>query len=56
MKHVTVCHNVAYTQAYGCRFCLHICRTAFFFGRKKGYAARLEIFTLRHWFRYSRGC
>lgn len=47
--------DVEYTQAYGCRFCLHVGSTAYLFGRKKGSPVRLEIMTPRHWFRLSLG-
>lgn len=48
--------DVAYTQAYGCRFCLHVGGTAIFIGRKKnGRGPRLELFTDLHRFRWSRG-
>jgi len=53
---VHVQKDVEYTQAYGCRFCLHFRTTAFLFGRKKsGSGPRLEIMTPRHWFRWSAG-
>lgn len=48
--------GVAYTQAYGCRFCLHVGGTAVFFGsRTDGSGPRLEICTPYRWFRWSRG-
>ena len=47
-------HDVAYTQALGCRFCLHIGGTAVLFGEKKnGRGPRLELFTPLHVFRWS---
>ncbi len=47
--------NVAYTQAYGCRFCLHVGSVALYFGRRRGYGTRLEICTPCRWFRWSKG-
>jgi hypothetical protein len=48
--------NVAYTQAYGVWFCLHIGSVAIFFGRGiKGRGPRLELCTPWRWFRWSRG-
>ena len=48
--------NVAYTQAFGCRFCLHIGGTVIAFGKMTGgRGPRLELCTERHWFRWSRG-
>jgi hypothetical protein len=45
-----------YTQAFGCRFCLHVGSVAFFFGSKPdGSGPRVELFTPLHWFRWSRG-
>lgn len=47
---------VAYTQAFGCRLCLHVGSIAFFFGRKRdGRGPRIEVLTPLHKFRYSRG-
>lgn len=48
--------NVAYTQAYGVLFCLHIGSIALMFGRRKnGRGPRLELFTPNRWFRWSSG-
>ena len=48
--------NVAYTQAYGCKFCLHVGSLAVFFGTKNnGAGPRLELFTQLHWFSWSKG-
>lgn len=48
--------NVEYTQAWGCRLCVHIGGLALYFGRKKnGRGPRIEIMTTLHWFRYSHG-
>lgn len=56
MLGIQIRHNVEYTQAYGCRFCLHIGATAIYFGSGvKGAGPRLEICTPLHWFRWSRG-
>lgn len=53
---IEVRRNTAYTQAFGCRFCLHIGSLAIFFGRMKdGRGPRLELFTPWHWFRWSQG-
>jgi hypothetical protein len=53
---IEVRRNVAYTQGYGCRFCLHVGSVAFFFGRVRGGAGpRLEVLTPRRWFRWSSG-
>lgn len=50
-----IIRDVAYTQARGCRFCLHIGSVAIMFGRvANGRGPRLELFTQRHWFRWSR--
>lgn len=45
--------DVMHTQAYGCWLCLHVGGTAIFFGRRKGYALRLELFTPLHRWRLS---
>lgn len=48
--------DVAYTQGFGCRFCLHIGTTAYLFGSvPDGRGPRLELFTPCHWFRWSKG-
>jgi hypothetical protein len=52
---ISVKTGTTYTQAYGVFFCLHIAGLAIFFGRKKGYGARLEFLTDRHWLKFSRG-
>lgn len=53
---IQVIRNVASTQAYGCKFCLHIGGTALMFGSVSGgRGPRLEILTQLHWFRYSKG-
>jgi hypothetical protein len=45
-----------YTQAHGCRFCLHVGTLAIYFGRvKNGRGPRLEILTPKRWFRWSPG-
>ena len=52
---IEVRRDVVVTQAYGCRFCLHVGGTAFFFGFVRGgRGPRLEICTPLHWFRWSR--
>lgn len=43
------------TQARNARFCLHVGSTAIYFGNRPGYAARLELFTHYHRFRWSWG-
>lgn len=48
--------NVAYTQAKGCRLCVHVGSLAIFFGRTAGRSARLELLTPRRWFRFSLLC
>ncbi len=53
---VRIENNVAYTQAFGCRFCLHIGSLAIFFGNKTGgRGPRVEIMTPCRWFRWSSG-
>ena len=53
---IRLLRDVSYTQAYGCRFCLHIGGTAVLFGRKSnGRGPRLELFTDSHRFRWSGG-
>lgn len=42
-------------QAKNTRLCVHIGSVAFFFGNRPGVAARLELFTHYHWFRWSWG-
>jgi hypothetical protein len=47
--------DVIYTQAFGCRLCLHIGTIAVYCGRcGSGRGTRLEICTPRHWFRWTR--
>jgi hypothetical protein len=46
-----------FTQAGGCVFCLHVWTVAFYLlpgWNKKGTAAKLELATPLHWFRWSR--
>lgn len=51
-----IIRDVAYTQAFGCRFCLQLGSTAYLFGKvNNGRGPRLELFTPRHFFRWSRG-
>jgi hypothetical protein len=51
-----IVRDVAYTQAFGCCFCLHVGSVALFFGRKRdGRGPRLELFTPCRWFRWSWG-
>lgn len=52
---MTIKRDVAYTQAWGCRLCLHVGSVAMYFGRHAGAGARLELLTPLHWFRWSRG-
>ena len=47
--------GVPYTQAYGCRFCIHVACLAIYLGRWRGYGARLELLTIGHRFRFTRG-
>jgi hypothetical protein len=48
--------NVAYLQAYGVRFCLHVWTVAILFGSGvKGSGPRLEVCTPSRWFRWSSG-
>lgn len=48
--------NVALSQAYGCRFFLHVGSVAIFIGGPwRGWPVRLELCTPYHWFRFSRG-
>lgn len=48
--------NCMYTQAHGCRFCLHVGSVAVYFGTlKDGRGPRIEILTPKRWFRYSPG-
>lgn len=42
-----------YTQAYGCRLCLHFGPVAIFFGRSRR-GIRIELCTPRHWLRISK--
>ena len=47
--------NVSHTQAYGCRFCLHVGYTAIYFGRMTGGRGPiLQIMTPFRWFRWCR--
>lgn len=53
---IEIKRNVAFTQAKGCRFCLHVGSIALFFGEKaNGSGPRLELFTPSRWYRWSRG-
>ena len=53
---IEVKRNVEYLQAFGCRLCIHIGTVAVLFGRKSnGRGPRVELFTPRHWFRWSKG-
>lgn len=53
---ISVDTGCVYTQAHGCRFCLHIWTIALYFGRKlNGRGPRLEIATPKRWFRWSPG-
>ena len=53
---IHILRDAAYTQGFGCRFCLHVGGTAILFGNKKnGRGPRLELLTPLHWFRWSRG-
>lgn len=53
---LSVDSGVYYTQAHGCRFCLHIGTIALYFGRRRnGRGPRLELFTPKRWFRWSPG-
>lgn len=53
---VQILRDVSLIQAYGCRFCLHVGSIAILFGSvKNGRGPRLEICTLFHWFRWSKG-
>lgn len=53
---MTIRTRVAYTQAKGCRFCLHVGSIALYFGSMPAprHGARLELFTDRHHFRWSK--
>ncbi len=56
MRFMEIMRDVEYTQALGCRFCLQIGSTAYLFGTvRNGRGPRLELFTPRHKFRWSRG-
>lgn len=50
---VHVKRDVLSTQAFGCWLCLHVGSTAIYFGRRDGYAVRLELFTPLHKWRLS---
>lgn len=53
---IIIKRDVAYTMAYGCRFCLHIGTVAIYFGSGvQGRGPRLEVLTPQHWFRWSGG-
>lgn len=53
---MSVIRDCDYTQAYGCRLCIHIGSTAYLFGSGvKGRGPRIEICTPRNWFRFSWG-
>jgi hypothetical protein len=53
---IQIHRDVASTQAYGCRFCLHTGSIAVYFGRMTGgRGPRLELFTPLHRFRWSKG-
>ncbi len=53
---ISVDTGCVYTQAHGCRFCLHIWTIALYFGRKlNSRGPRLEIVTPKRWFRWSPG-
>lgn len=53
---IQIIRDVAYTQAFGCRFCLHVGSIAVLFGTvSNGRGPRLEIMTPYRWFRWSRG-
>jgi hypothetical protein len=53
---LTVDTGCVYTQAHGCRFCLHVGTLAFYFGRRlDGRGPRLELLTPKRWFRWSPG-
>ena len=54
---IYVRRNVLYTQAKGTYFCLHVGSAALFFGiRLDGKTGpRLELFTDKHRFRWTRG-
>jgi hypothetical protein len=48
--------GVDHTQAYGCRFCLHIGQTAIYFGQMAGGRGPiLQIMTPFRWLRWCRG-
>ena len=48
--------DTVHTQAYGCRFCLHVGYTAMYFGRMAGgRGPMLQIMTPFRWFRWCRG-
>ena len=44
--------DVSYTQAKNCRWCLHVGRTAYLFGKGVGKGAVLEIATPRRFWRF----
>jgi hypothetical protein len=52
---IEIQRDVYSTQAKNARFCLHIGNTAVLFGTRPGFAARLELFTHFHRFRFSWG-
>ena len=50
-----IIRRVEYMQAANCRLVVHVGCTAFVWGTGSGgYAARIEIFTPLHWFRFRR--